>query len=214
MKPTERKLAESLRRQGATYQEILRQVPVSKSTLSMEIRRKFVECNECKHQAAVARHRVWEDEAKTECGPLSAETLKWVGAALYWGEGAKVGAKRHVKFANCDPDMIHLIMRWFREICRVPERKFRASVQIHEEQGLDAVEEYWSQMTGIPRGTLHISICDTQLSHRILGWIQGFSAPSSSGLGRSVLSQETGVRFPVGPPLVREPAGVYAASLS
>lgn len=244
MKPTERKLAESLRRQGATYREILQQIPVSKSTLSlwlrgiplteaqmarihgkdMEIRRKFVECNASKHRTAMARHRTWEGEAKAECSPLSAETLKWVGAALYWGEGTKASSKGRIRLSNSDPEMIRLIMRWFREICRVPEHKFRVSVQIHEEQSLDAVEYFWSQVTGIPRsqftkaairvsrsslrrrgnilphGTAHVEFCDTQLFHRILGWIRGLSAPSYSGLVRGILNAETRVQFPVGPP--------------
>lgn len=258
MKPIERQQAESLRKEGATYAEIQQRVAVSKSTLSvwlrgipltekqkariygkdLEARRKFVEYNERKRQAAITRHHAWEEQAKTECGPLSVQALKWIGVALYWAEGTKGNGKGYVKFSNSDPQMIRLIMRWFREVCEVPEQKFWAYVQVHSKQGLDAVEEFWFQVTGIPRsrftkphlkvsrssqrrrgnilpnGTVHVGICDTQLYHRILGWIQGLSAPSSSGLGRSVLSQETGVRFPVGPLLVREPAAGCAVSLS
>lgn len=250
MKIVERTQAESLRRQGLTYQEILERVPVSQGTLSvwlrdvvlsedqktrihgkdMENRRKFIEYNRQKRESALARHAAWQSEAAAEIEALSPETLKWVGVALYWGEGTKAGSMNRVRFSNSDSQMIRLIMRWFREVCGVPEHKFRVSVQIHDDQNLEKVHDFWSEMTGIPReqftkpavrvsvssrhkqksilpyGTVHVEICDTQLYHRVMGWIRGLtlSAPSYSGLVRLVLSQKTGVRFPLGPGFVRE----------
>lgn len=244
MKVEERKVAEELRRWGLTYREILEQVPVSKSTLSgwlcdiiltqaqqarihgknLHVRGRFVEYNRRKRENAIARHEVWHAEAKSEAGTLPSEVLKWVGVALYWGEGAKSGPNK-VAFSNSDPKMIQFIMRWFREICHVPEHKFRISVQVHDDQGLEEIQDFWSKVAQIPRGrftkpavrvsrssqrkrvnllpygTAHIEICDTRLFHRILGWIEGLAAPSYSGLVRLVLSQETGVRLPVGLPI-------------
>ena len=250
MKPVERKQSELLRRQGFTYREILEQVPVSKSSLSMwlrnvvltevqqarihgkdlQIRRRFVEYNQRKHNTAVARHQFWENQAASEAVPVSYETLKWIGVALYWGEGSKAGNPGMVRFSNSDPNMIRLIMRWFREVCHVPEHKFHAWIQTHDDQNLEKAQDFWSNITQMPperfsrptvrvsrsslckqgnillNGTLHVEIRDIELFHRILGWIQGLGivAPSSSGLGRSLLRQETGVRLPVGPEMIRD----------
>ena len=246
MRTTERTRATTLRQLGLTYREIAEEISVSKSTLSMwlrsivltetqqnrihgknmQIRRRFVEYNQRKHEAALARNESWQTAAKEEVGPISQDMLKWIGVALYWGEGTKAGNPGRVRFSNSDPDMIRLIMRWFREICHVPEEKFRASVQIHDDQNLEGIQNFWSQLTRIPRpcfrrptvrvagssqrkqksvlpyGTLHIEFYDMELFQRILGWIQGLghAAPSSSGLGRLLLRQQTGVRLPVGLP--------------
>lgn len=47
-----------------------------------------------------------------------------MGAALYWAEGYNA-SRNAIVFANTDPHMIKLIMLFFREICKVPEGKFR-----------------------------------------------------------------------------------------
>ncbi|TSC67048.1 MAG: Uncharacterized protein G01um101466_809, partial [Parcubacteria group bacterium Gr01-1014_66] len=36
-----------------------------------------------------------------------------------------------VKFTNSDWNTIILMMRWFREVCKVPEEKFRIALHIH-----------------------------------------------------------------------------------
>jgi hypothetical protein len=161
MKAAERTQAALLRQEGLTYREILRHVPVSKSSLSvwlrdivlteaqkvrshgknMQIRRRLVEYNGFKRQAALTQHQFWQEMAKAEVGSISPEILKWIGVALYWGEGAKSSGRGGlVNFCNSDPEMIRLMMRWFREICQVPEEKFRVRVQIHPGQSVDEAE--------------------------------------------------------------------------
>lgn len=100
--------------------------------------------------------------------------------------------------------MIKLIMRWFREICKVPESKLRLRVQLHDPKRLEIVEKYWSDLTGIPPGQItapllrisktsrkkrgnilpygvvNIRLSDVTLFSRILGWINGLAALSSS----------------------------------
>ncbi len=133
MKPSEKTRALALRQQGLTYREIQEQVPVSASTLSawlrdvtlteaqqtrihginLQVRHRFIEYNHRKRNAAIARHKSWRETAKAEAGIISSELLKWIGVALYWGEGTKLGSKNKLRFSNSDPSMIQLFMRWF-----------------------------------------------------------------------------------------------------
>ena len=91
---------------------------------------------------------------------------------------------------------VRFIMRWFREICKVPEGKFKLYLNIHSGQADSAIKTFWSNVTGLPisqfgksyikregtghrknvlyNGTVRINICDRDLFHRIQGWIAGF----------------------------------------
>ena len=225
MKTIEKQQAISLRHQGLSYREILYGLPVSPGSLSrwlrdielteeqhtrihqqnLTIRRAFVEWNH--------RHRTHVRAQKAELikqragtvGELTPRELTLIGAALYWAEGCKSPLTSGVEFVNADPAMIGLMMRWFRECCRVPESKFRARAQLHDPQRLHEVQRYWSQVTGVPvtqftkpilklssssqrkrgnslpYGTAHIRIADVHLLTIIRGWIAGLGlAPSSS----------------------------------
>ncbi len=249
MKPKERIRALQLREQGLSYRQILRQVAVSKSSLSLWLRhvpltaeqraridlrslaarRKMDAYNRRKHIRAVAQHRLWRAEGARESVVLGRRLLKWIGVGLYWAEGDKGRKGGSVNFANSDPRMIRLMMRWFRETCRVPEEKIRIRVQLHPGQSVEKAHTFWSRMTQVPLrqfyrptiktsvtskrtrgnilpcGVAYIQVCSTELFHRIQGWIDALSAaPSSSGLGRGPLKAKTRVRLPLGPLYVRE----------
>lgn len=248
MKRKERLRAHQLREQGLSYREILRQVAVSKGTLSLWLRhvplapeqrarierrslaaqRKMDAYNRRKHVVAVAQHRSWRAEGARESIALDGHLLKWIGVALYWAEGSK-GRTGGVGFANSDPRMIRLMMRWFREVCRVPEEKLRVRIQLHPGQSVERAHAVWARVTHVPLrqfnrpsiktsvtskgergnilpcGVATIRVSSTELFHRIQGWIDALSAaPSYSGQVRALLRRETRVRFPVGPLYTRE----------
>jgi hypothetical protein len=121
------------------------------------------------------------------------EQLKLVGIILYLGEGGKT--KRMVRLANSDPEIIKIMMRFFREICNVPETKFSGYIHTFAHVDINKTEKYWSKITGIPRrrfyktyikpssasqqkrntlpfGTFDIYVCDTKLFLTIIGWIE------------------------------------------
>lgn len=249
MKVEQRLRALQLRQQGLSYRQIRRQVRVSKSTLSLWLRhvaltpeqraridlrsfaarRKMDAYNRRKHTMAVLQHRTWHAEGRADRVTLDQRLLKWIGVGLYWAEGAKGRKGGSAEFANSDPRMIRLMMRWFREVCRVPEEKFRIRVQLHPGQSVEKALAMWSRVTRVPLrrfnrpsiktsvtsrgkrgnilpcGVATIRIPSTELFHRIQGWIDALSgAPSSSGRGRVLLKDQTGVRLPVGPLYVRE----------
>jgi hypothetical protein len=141
------------------------------------------------------RHQVIIDNAKKDTLLLSSRELLLVGSALYWGEGSK--ANRNVaSVANSDPELIKVMMRFFREVCGVREEKFRGHIHTFSHLNKKQAERYWSFVTKIPLkqfyktyskpsiaskgkkdslqyGTLQIYICDTNVAMTIKGWITG-----------------------------------------
>ena len=113
---------------------------------------------------------------------------------MYWAEGDK-NWREKVKFTNSDETMIILIMRWFREICNVPEEKFRISLHIHDLHFNFNVKNYWAKITKVPKGQFHktyvkksalrqrrnvlyngtcaITVNNKDLFRRIMGWKLG-----------------------------------------
>lgn len=221
MKVKEREKAIQLRKDGLTYKEILDQLAVSKGSLSywlqeveltdsqklriygknLDIRRKFIDYNRQKQQKVMYEKENILKKSQQEISSLSKQELKLVGIALYWAEGYKASAAKSVEFVNSDPAMISLIMKWFREICNVPEDKFRVRIQIHNPSSINDAVKFWSKKTGLsskqftkpyikisptskgrakkllPYGICHIRISSTSLLTRIKGWVNGLSGP-------------------------------------
>lgn len=224
MKVLEKNRAIELRKEGKTYTEIQNCLPVSKSFLSYwlrnikltneqlsrirykneKIKLKFIKFNELKRKRAERYKRVISCSAAEEINDLSERELKLVGIALYWAEGYKRSRWASVSFTNSDPEMIKLMIRWFRVICETPDNKFRIRIQCHGIKKADEAEKYWSRITAIPLtqftkpyirispsskkkvgdlspyGVCDIRISDVSLLTKIKGWIQGLGALSSS----------------------------------
>ena len=133
------------------------------------------------------------NKAKKDIIKISLKELKLIGIMLYWGEGGKTG--RVVRLANSDPEIIKIMMRFFREICNVPENKFNGHIHTFAHANINKTEKYWSKITRIPKkqfyktyikpssaslqkrntlpfGTFDIYVCDTKLFLTIIGWIE------------------------------------------
>lgn len=171
-KPELREKAVALRRQGFTYSEILREVPVVKSTLSLW----FHDVGLAEHQkqritekriagqkrGAAARRmgrireqeRIWS-AAEREIGKLSRRELWLIGIALYWAEGSKEKEWRagaYLNFSNSDPRMIRVFIAWLYAFVDMPSRKIGFEIYIHEDKRNDVmrVREFWSKQTSFP----------------------------------------------------------------
>ncbi|MBI5144622.1 MAG: helix-turn-helix domain-containing protein [Candidatus Omnitrophica bacterium] len=224
MKAKERKEARRLRAIGRSIREIAEQINCAKSSVSEWVRdipltEKQIERLELKQdraRAKAANHpnspkNVWANIRNTITASAYKEipshcplyTLKILGSALYWAEGYKQSINM-VNFSNSDPAMILLMMRFFRNACKVPEDKFRALVHIHPHLNSRKAEMFWSDISGIPLkqfhktqfgiskasknkrdtlplGTFRIVICDTRLKAKIDGWIKGMQKWDSIG---------------------------------
>ena len=200
----------NLRKLGKSYSEIRKKIKVSKGTLSLWLRdikltpeqekRLYVEKRQrnsyrlakFNQKKRVKRIKQINNEAKKEFKFFIKNSLFLPGLMLYWAEGDKSEKGEVVKFTNSDPAMIRFMMRWFRDICNVPESKFRIILHIHKLHCRENIEQYWSKLTKIPliqfhktqikptslkyrrnqlyNGTCAIRINNVDLFRRIKGW--------------------------------------------
>ena len=214
MKFQEKIKAINLRKLGRSYSEIIKKVKVSKSTLSLWLRdvkltikqkkRLYVTLKQenayklakMNQKNKVKKIKKIIAQADKELKNLINNSLFLAGLMLYCAEGDKSDEREAVKFSNSDPIMIKFMMKWFREICNVPEEKFRLALHIHELHCRKDIESYWSKLANIPlnqfhktqvkptslgqrknilyNGTCSICVHNKDLYRRIKGWKIGF----------------------------------------
>jgi len=127
------------------------------------------------------------------------EKLKLAGIMLYWTEGAKLNqAKRSVivDFANSNPQMIKLFLKFLRDICGVDERRLRVLLYCYANQNIDRLKKFWQNITNIPPsqftkpyvrkdfllekkdkmkyGLVHVRYCDKKLLIQIEDWVRDY----------------------------------------
>jgi|SRR3989344_243851 len=112
----------------------------------------------------------------------------------------KIKTRHSVSLTNSDPQLAKVFLKFLREICQVPEEKITAGIRIFEHQNVNYLLDFWSKITNInpnnfqkvyygvskssqgkrpfnilPYGTIQIRVNNTELYHRIMGWIDGLS---------------------------------------
>ena len=216
-------IAIKLRKEGHSYNQISRQLNIPKSTLSGWLKeidisdkarqkilarssrlsvKALLKRNKEQTQLAEQRALKIRREAKKETRRLFGNPLFLVGIALYWAEGYKKGANgskwKSVSFANSDPETVKVMMRFFKEICKVEDDRIRIQLIAHANLDIPKVVDYWASLTKIPakqfiktccsvsksskgkrdknsltKGTIHIRINDVSFFFRVIGWIDG-----------------------------------------
>ncbi len=228
MKVKEKKRARELRRAGWSVGAIAQKIRCSKSSISNWVwdipltaeQIEQLKSNQDRGRAKAARHprssqKKWENirnsfksVAKKDIPrKYTNKLLKIVGASLYWAEGY-AASRNSIIFANTDPNMIKLMMLFFRKVCKVPNSKFRGKISIHPHLNIKGAERYWSKISNIPLkqfnkpllaisrssqgkrdtlpvGTFRILIGDVYTCSKIKGWIEGL-ADWSQRAGSSV----------------------------
>ena len=169
----EKNEAIALRKQGLSYREILEQIQVSKSSLSLWLRsvklakRQKQRLTEKKIASALRGSRKWremrialtkeiKEKARKEIGQLSKRELWLIGIALYWAEGSK--EKEHkpgsgTVFSNSDYHMIKLYLDWLLKIVGIEKNNIYFVIYIHKNHKyrLDEVKKYWQVKTNFPK---------------------------------------------------------------
>lgn len=166
----------ALRRQGFSYSEILRRVPVAKSSLSLWLRsvglskRQKQRLTEKKlasmrrgwiavHEAKLARIVKIKKSAKGEVRKLIKEPLWIAGTMLYWAEGSKEKEWTHgakVAFSNMDVVTHRLFMRWMKRYAGINENEFRYELYIHENADIKKAKKFWIKNLCISNKDLRI----------------------------------------------------------
>lgn len=174
VKIKEKERAIQLRRRGFSYNEILKEVPVAKSTLSLWLRdvglakRQKQRLTEKKKEAqrkgaeAKRQQRIYltekiKKEALKEIGKISNKSLRIIGTALYWAEGTKEKIynqrtySQGVQFGNSDPQMIKLFLKWIQKICGVSKKDISFTIFLHETAAgrKNQIRRYWAKITGL-----------------------------------------------------------------
>ena len=218
--PTIKVEVRKLRREGCTFREIMGKLPfLAKGTVSewtrgivlspeqekrilqkqLKGRVKLIEYNKQKHQKTIENAKRIISEAKREIGRFTKRDLLIAGTALYWAEGW-TKSRNEIEIANSNPKIIALVMKFFREILKTEERRFRGRLTLHPGLNQKEALEFWSSITNIPlsqfhkvytkppksstrkmhnilyKGTLKIRINDTKKLWRIKGFIESFSS--------------------------------------
>jgi hypothetical protein len=218
----EKDKAISLRKDGKSYSQIQETLHVAKSTLSYWLRdiklstdaqqriarrtsvtstKALIERNRGQTAIAEERATLIRERAKDEVSNFMDDSLFVAGVSLYWAEGYKRGASgskwKCVDFTNADPEMVLVMMSFFRKFCSIDESRFKVQLIAHPNVDMSAAVEYWSALTEIPKsqfintctslsvrsaqkrknhltyGTVHIRVYDVKLFFRIIGWIDG-----------------------------------------
>lgn len=170
VKILEKEDAIALRRKGLSYGEILEQVPVAKSTLSLWLQEVGLSKEQRQRLSkkklssmkrgweTVRRNRIERSESirKTaikEVSHLIADPLWLAGVMLYWAEGKKEKVWRTgemVTFSNMDANMHMLFLRWVRRYVSLDKEILIFHLYIHEGANVDRAKRYWSDKLNIP----------------------------------------------------------------
>lgn len=161
-----------LRKEGKTYSEILKEIPIAKSTLSLWLR--DVGLSKRQHQVLTRkkliaskrggiakklqrlnRIKLIKERAFNDIKHISNRELWLIGIVLYWAEGSKEKEYHpgsRLNFSNSDSNMIKLYLKWLKEVCKVPEHRIELEIYIHEnsKNNIEKVKKYWSEVTSTP----------------------------------------------------------------
>ena len=170
MAKTKEKLkAIKLRKQGLSYGEILKQISVAKSTLSLWLRsvglakRQKQRLTEKRLAAALKgaqtkkKQRLFiteeiKSKARNEIKKVSRRELWLIGTAFYWAEGSKQkehNVSQKVKFSNSDQGAIKIFLKWLQDICKIPKKNIYFRISLHDSaiNRLSKIQKYWSEVT-------------------------------------------------------------------
>ena len=163
--------AANLRSQGKTFRQISHQMGLPLSTTHLWTKHIQLSTTQLKtiqrnHQhsfrrgqiLAIKKQRQYRQQEKTKylqqgqalIGKPTQRELLFIGASLYWAEGFKKDSR--LGFANSDPQMIKLFLKWLLDIFKVPKKDIRLRVGLNQ-QYIDkafSITAKWSKMTKIP----------------------------------------------------------------
>ncbi len=174
MKSSFKNQAIALRKQGLSYSEILKQIPVAKSTLSVW----FVDVGLAKKQKqlitekriagrlrgieSIKRNKIKrikdiKDLAKSEVPLLIQDPFWLTGVILYWCEGAKERTDAcRIKFTNMDLQMHKLFLMWVRKYLPIREDTLFFELFIHEKANIEKAMRYWMQNLSFSEDKLRV----------------------------------------------------------
>ena len=151
--------ARALRAQAWTLADIAAELGVAKSSVSRWVRDVDFVPNPRRtarnrppnklQRAKAAEIERCRSQGLERVGALSDREFLMAGLGLYAGDGAK--GDNEVAFANSNPDLVRFFCAWFRRFFDVDETRLRVSLYLHDDLDVDAAEQFWAALTGVPR---------------------------------------------------------------
>lgn len=164
----EKETAILLRKKGYSYKEILKQVPVAKSSLSLwlkdlpltkseklclkhrldvNISRGRIKAGSELRKRRLDREAVWFVEAKEQFERVRKDTLFHIGVALYWAEGSKRSGQW--QFTNSDAEMVQIMLKWIEIYFGLHRSNLRYRLYSHKPYAQERCEVWWADDLGL-----------------------------------------------------------------
>lgn len=158
----EKENAIALRRKGLSYNEILKQIPVAKSTLSLwlkdlpltksekdvlkdktsnNISRGRIKAAAELRNRRLQREKEWLFQAREIFNSFADDPLFHAGIALYWAEGAKTS--NYWMLINTDADIIRVMNTWLKKYLGASEEDIYFRLYLHKPYADGRCEEWW-----------------------------------------------------------------------
>lgn len=172
MKSTLKIKAVQLRKQGLSYSEILKRIPIAKSTLSEWLYsvglskkqkqrltlKRLIAAKKGSTARKTERLLVTEQikrDARLEINKITKRELWLMGISLYWAEGAKQkdhNPSQGVVFSNSDIYLVRIFIKWLKLCLHINNSRIFFEIYIHEnwKDRIDSVRKFWSVKTGFP----------------------------------------------------------------
>lgn len=167
-----------MRLSGLSYTQISLELKVPKSTLSYRLRdlsltleaknkirntysdgykKGLLNRSVLQTKLALQRARDTRSLAQLDVDEINLSTLKFIGVALYWGEGykklAKVKGKERtshaVSLTNSDPKLIKMFVTFLIRVCEVNPEKIKFGLRLFEHQDSVEILNFWIKELGL-----------------------------------------------------------------
>lgn len=163
--------AVELRRRGFSYNEILSQVPVAKSTLSLwlkdlpltsdeenylkvrtdrNISRGRIKAASELRKNRIKREKIVYVNAKEEFSQFRNEHLFLLGVMLYWAEGSS----KHpmFQFTNSNPTLVRFMYGWIEQyVIREKNTVIKPRLYLHKVYAGEDCEQFWANLLNIDK---------------------------------------------------------------
>lgn len=165
--------ARALRKKGASFGEITKELKVPKSTLhswvqgikrparvTRKARIRWIKkiqplgalANKRKREREIERIKR-EVEKEVEAYNFNdIKVLRAIVSMLYWAEGSKLPKKAQIQFANTDPRLALLFITLLRRCYPLDEKKLKVRLHLHHYHDIRKTKKFWSELLNVSLG--------------------------------------------------------------
>jgi len=160
-------LAIELRKEGKSYNEIVEELSIPKSTLSSwlsnvgwsqtikkELIRKANYITKKRLLSYVKKRKEkreqWERDIRKEATKVFPNLLKnplfVAGINIYWGEGDSKLKNCSLRISNTDPKMINIFISFLKKILKVPQKDIRVGIILYPDLSEKKCKLFWKTL--------------------------------------------------------------------